>query len=253
VPCFNEEGNLRALHQAITQTLDQIHISYELIVADDCSIDGSWLVLKQMALGDPRVRGLRLERNSGQSAAFWSGMKAARGRYIATMDADLQNRPEDLPKFLEHLERWDCVCGSRVQTRKKGDSFVRRASSRIANWVRNTATNESVTDSGCCYRVFKRECIDNLKFFKGMHRFLPTLFKIEGYTVAEISVSHRPRLSGRSHYGVWDRLFAATYDLLAVCWMQRRMFRYQIAEQINPPEMIEVNSAKELEVEGAVL
>ena len=233
VPCFNEEGNLHPLQQTICDELHKIELSYELIIIDDCSTDGSWAVLRRLAEGDPRIRGLRLERNSGQSAAIWAGLKAARGRYIVTMDADLQNSPEDLHKLLEQLEHWDCVCGSRVQTRKKGDSFVRRASSRIANWVRNTATNEHVTDSGCCYRAFKRECIDNLKFFKGMHRFLPTLIKIEGYSVTEVAVGHKPRLTGHSHYGVWDRLFAASYDLMAICWMQRRMFRYQIEDRVN--------------------
>ncbi len=108
-------------------------------------------------------------------------MKAARGRYIITLDADLQNDPRDVPQFLAALEKFDCVCGSRIAARGEGDSFVRIASSRIANWVRNKLSGENVTDAGCCYRAFKRECIADLKFFKGMHRFLPTLFKIEGF------------------------------------------------------------------------
>lgn len=223
------------MRQKICSELEKASVPFELIIADDCSTDNSWNVIRELAAQDNRIRGLRLERNSGQSAALWAGLKAARGRYIATMDADLQNTPEDLPKFIEQLGKWDCVCGSRVQTRKQGDSFVRLASSKIANGVRNWATKENVTDSGCCYRAFKRECIDNLKFFKGMHRFLPTLFKIEGYTVTEIPVGHKPRYTGKSHYGVWDRLFAAFYDLLAVRWMQRRMFRYQIADCVNLP------------------
>jgi hypothetical protein len=125
------------------------------------------------------------------------------------------------------------VCGSRVEQRKKGDSLVRQISSRIANGIRNRLTHETVTDSGCCYRVFRRECAANLRFFKGMHRFLPTLFKIEGYTVVEIPVSHHPRTAGQSHYGVWNRLFASFYDLLAVRWMQKRMFRYEVKEKVN--------------------
>jgi len=197
------------------------------------------------------VRGLRLERNSGQSAAFWAGLKAARGRFLVTMDADLQNRPEDLPKFLEHLAAWDCVCGSRVRVRKKGDSSVRRLSSTIANWVRNKATGERVSDSGCCYRAFKRECIENLKFFNGMHRFLPTLFKMEGYSVAEIEINHAPRLSGQSHYGTWNRLWVATCDMLAVCWMKRRMFQYRIAEHADSPEVVSTQGPKPVEAEHA--
>jgi hypothetical protein len=117
--------------------------------------------------------------------------------------------------------------------RGEGDHFIRIASSRIANWVRNKLSGENISDAGCTYRAFKRECIDNLKFFKGMHRFLPTLFKIEGYTVTEIEVSNQPRFAGQAHYGVWNRLFASFYDLLAVRWMKKRMFQYKVAEKIN--------------------
>src|SRR6266699_3194766 len=158
-------------------------------------------------------------------------MKAARGRCIVTLDADLQNDPKDMPKFLESLKSYNCVCGTRVKVRGAGDHFVRVASSRIANWVRNKLSGEQITDAGCTYRAFKRECIAGLKFFKGMHRFLPTLFKIEGFTVTEIAVSNNPRFAGQSHYGVWNRLFASFYDLLAVRWIKKRMFRYQIAER----------------------
>jgi hypothetical protein len=105
----------------------------------------------------------------------------------------------------------------------------------MANWVRNKLTRETIADSACCYRAFKCECINNLKFFKGMHRFLPTLIKLEGYSVTEIPVAHNARAAGRSHYGVWNRVFASAYDLLAVRWMQKRMFRYQIAERVNLP------------------
>ena len=143
----------------------------------------------------------------------------------------MQNDPKDLPKFLEALKNFDCVCGTRVKARGEGDNFIRVASSRIANWVRNKLSGEQISDAGCTYRAFKRECIENLKFFKGMHRFLPTLFKIEGHTVTEIEVSNNPRFAGQSNYGVWNRLFASFYDLLAVRWMKKRMFKYKIAEK----------------------
>jgi hypothetical protein len=135
--------------------------------------------------------------------------------------------------LLAALKDFDCACGTRVAARAQGDNFVRIASSRIANWVRNKLSGENITDAGCCYRAFKRECIEDLKFFKGMHRFLPTLFKIEGFTVTEVPISHNPRASGQTHYGVWNRLFASFYDLLAVRWMKKRMFKYRIAEKIN--------------------
>ena len=233
IPCYNEQGNLHPLIAAIRQAVDPLSLAYEIVITDDCSKDKSWDILKQLAAGDNRICIQRFVFNCGESAASWAGLKAARGKYLVTLDADLQNDPRDLPKFLEALKQFDCVCGSRVESRGKGDNFVRIASSRIANWVRNRLSGEQISDAGCTYRAFKRECIENLKFFKGMHRFLPTLFKIEGFTVTEIQVTNNPRFAGQSHYGVWNRLFASFYDLLAVRWMKKRMFRYQIAERVN--------------------
>ncbi len=233
IPCYNEQDNLRALLKAIREAVDPLNLPYEVVITDDCSRDKSWEILKELAAGDPRVRGQRFAFNCGESAASWAGLKAARGRYLVTLDADLQNDPRDLPKFLEALKHFDCVCGTRVKARGEGDNFIRVASSRIANWVRNKLSGEQIADAGCTYRAFKRECIGNLKFFKGMHRFLPTLFKIEGHTVTEIEVTNNPRFAGQSHYGVWNRLFASFYDLLAVRWMKKRMFQYRIADKIN--------------------
>jgi dolichol-phosphate mannosyltransferase len=233
IPCYNEEGNLRPLIAAIHEAADSLGVPYEVVITDDCSKDKSWEILKGLAASDKRIRIQRFAYNRGESAASWAGLKAARGQYLVTLDADLQNDPKDLPKFLEALKQFDCVCGTRVESRGKGDNFVRIASSRIANWVRNKLSGERISDAGCTYRAFKRECIENLKFFKGMHRFLTTLFKIEGFTVTEIPVTNNPRFAGQSHYGVWNRLFASFYDLLAVRRMKKRMFRYQIAERAN--------------------
>lgn len=233
LPCHNEQDNLRALITALREAIEPLKLSYEIVVTDDCSTDQSWTMLKEFAAADKRLRVQRFVKNAGQSAALWAGMKAARGRYLITLDADLQNDPRDIPEFLAALKQFDCVCGSRVAARAQGDNFVRVASSRIANWVRNKLSGETISDAGCCYRAFKRECIADLKFFKGMHRFLPTLFKIEGFTVTEIPVRHNPRVRGQTHYGVWNRLFASFYDLLAVRWMKKRMFRFEIGERVN--------------------
>ncbi len=233
IPCHNEEGNLRPLVAAIREATEPLKLTFEIVIVDDCSTDTSWKVLQELAAADSRVRGLKFAYNCGQSAAMFAGMKAAKGKYIVTLDADLQNDPRDIPLFLEALKNVDCVCGTRVEARSKGDSFVRIISSRIANWVRNRLSGETISDAGCCFRAFKRECVADLKFFKGMHRFLPTLFKIDGYTVAEIPIRHNPRASGQAHYGVWNRLFASFYDLLAVRWMKKRMFRYKVSETLN--------------------
>ena len=233
IPCYNEEASLRELIKTIREAVDPLKITYEVVITDDCSKDTSWSILKELAADDPRIRVQRFAFNCGESAASWAGLRAARGQYLVTLDADLQNDPRDLPKFLEALKKFDCVCGTRVESRGKGDNFVRIASSRIANWVRNQLSGEQISDAGCTYRAFKRECIANLKFFKGMHRFLPTLFKIEGFNVTEIPVTNNPRFAGQSNYGVWNRLFASFYDLLAVRWMKKRMFRYEVRETIN--------------------
>ena len=233
IPCHNEQDNLRPLVQAIREVAATVGRTFEIVITDDCSQDRSWAVLQELAAADPRVRALRFARNAGQSAAMWAGLQAARGRYLVTLDADLQNDPKDLPKLLEGLKQFDCVCGSRVKSRKQGDSLIRIASSRIANWVRNKLSGETISDAGCCFRAFKRECVADLKFFKGMHRFIPTLIKIEGFTVGEVAISHHPRSAGQTHYGVWNRLFASFYDLLAVRWMQRRMFKFHVEERLN--------------------
>ena len=233
IPCYNEEGNLRELIKAIRAVSEPLKLAYEVVITDDCSQDTSWPIIQELGKEDARIRGLRFAFNCGESAAQWAAIKAARGRYFVTLDADLQNDPKDLPKFLEALKSYDCVCGSRVATRSEGDSFVKVISSRIANGVRNKLSGENISDAGCCYRAFKRECVDNLKFFKGMHRFMPTLIKMEGFTVTEIPVTSNPRFAGQSHYGVWNRLFASFYDLLAVRWMKKRMVKFKVAAKIN--------------------
>lgn len=224
-PCHNERENLRPFVEAIRAAV--AGRTHEIVLVDDASTDGSWELMKKLG-----VHALRFEYNCGQSAALWAGMKAARGGIIVTLDSDMQNPPSEIPRFLDALRQADCVCGSRVEARSKGDSWVRRASSKIANNVRNKLSGETISDAGCCFRAFRRECIANIKFFKGAHRFLPTLIKMEGFTVTEIPISHNPRQAGLSHYGVWNRLFKSSADLLAVRWMKKRVIRYKIAEEI---------------------
>jgi len=233
IPCHNEQENLPPLLSAIHATLDPLGLDFEVVITDDYSTDNSWSVLRQLAASDPRLRIQRFKFNCGESAASWAGMQVACGRYIATLDADLQNDPKDLPAMIESLARADCVCGTRVQTRRRGDNWIRIASSRIANSVRNKLSGETISDAGCTYRAFRRECIAKVKFFNGAHRFLPTLIKLEGFRVIEVPVSTNPRLSGSSHYGVWNRLFKSFRDLLAIRWMKSRALRYEIAESVN--------------------
>jgi dolichol-phosphate mannosyltransferase len=234
VPVFNEAENLPLLHEAIANVVDPAGIDVELILVDDGSTDGSWQAIQKLVAKDPRVRGIRFRKNCGESAASDAGLRAARGQYVMTMDADLQNDPKDITKFLEALAKGpDCVCGTRVASRGKGDNFVRVASSRIANWVRNKLSDEQISDAGCTYRAFKRECVKKLKLYRGLHRFIPTLLKMEGFTVVEIPVSNNPRLHGESKYGVWNRLFKSFRDLLAIRWMKSRLLGYEVAEELD--------------------
>ena len=232
-PCHNERDNLAPLARAVRAALEPLGLAYEIVLVDDASTDGSWDALKNLGAADPRIRAQRFAQQCGQSAALWAGIRAARGRVIVTMDADMQNPPSEIPRFLEALKQADCVCGSRVAARAQGDSWLRRASSHIANWVRNRVSGEAISDAGCCYRAFRRECVENVRFFKGAHRFLPTLIRMEGFAVSEIPISHNPRRSGRTHYGVWNRLFKSSADLLAVRWMKSRVIRYRITETLN--------------------
>jgi len=233
IPCHNEAENLRPLLAAIHAALDPPALDFEVVITDDCSSDDSWRVLEELSGSDPRLRAQRFKFNCGESAASWAGMQIARGRYIATLDADLQNDPKDLRAMIKALDRADCVCGTRVETRGEGDSWLRIVCSRIANWVRNKLSGENISDAGCTYRVFKRECISRIKFFNGAHRFLPTLIKLEGFSVTEVPVSNNPRRAGQSHYGVWNRLFKSFRDLLAVRWMKSRRLSYEIADSLN--------------------
>ncbi len=234
VPVYNEEENLPLLHEAIARVFDANNIDGEIVLVDDGSSDGSWAQIEKLVQRDPRVRGLKFKSNCGETAASDAGLRAARGRYVMTMDADLQNDPQDIPKFLEALNQgWDCVCGTRVATRGKGDNFIRVASSRIANAVRNKLSDEQISDAGCTYRAFKRECVSKLKLYRGLHRFIPTLLKMEGFTVTEIAVTNNPRLHGESKYGVWNRLFKSFRDLLAIRWMKSRILGYQVATELD--------------------
>ncbi len=235
VPVYNERDNLPLLREAIAKVVDANGIAAELILVDDGSTDGSWEAIEALVRLDPRVRGLKFKFNCGETAASDAGLRAARGKYVMTMDADLQNDPKDIPAFLKAFEQpgVDCVCGTRVATRGKGDSFIRVASSRIANSVRNKLSQEQISDAGCTYRCFKRECVSKLKLYRGLHRFIPTLLKMEGYRVTEIPVSNNPRVHGESKYGVWNRLFKSFRDLLAIRWMKSRLLGYEVGVELD--------------------
>jgi dolichol-phosphate mannosyltransferase len=228
-PAYNEADNLGPLVREITEAVAPLGKPYEIIFVDDGSTDRSAGVLRDLMREVPALRVLALERNSGQTAALDAGLRAARGTYVATLDADRQNDPAEIPRLLAMLEADECDMAGGWRARRN-DPWLRRVSTRIANGVRNWLTREQIHDSACGLKVFRRECVARLKLYNGMHRFLPTLVKLEGYRVAEVPVNHRPRAAGTAKYGVWNRVFRALRDCLAVRWMQRRMIRYRVTE-----------------------
>jgi glycosyltransferase involved in cell wall biosynthesis len=231
VPVYNEEESLPLLWQEIREVLDPAGLQYEAIFVDDGSQDRSAEIISEVRERDRRVRLIKLKTNAGETAATDAGFKAVRGRYVVVMDADLQNDPRDIPAMLAHLDQWDAVTGWRVD-RAAGDSWIRRLSSRVANRVRNALTQETIQDSGCTFRAFRRECLRDLVLYRGLHRFIPTLLRMRGFRVLEVPVNHRPRRFGKSKYGIGNRALRAFVDLLAVRWMKDRHLRYEIAEEL---------------------
>ena len=222
VPLFNEEENVPILQSELTAAL--AGLDYEIIFVDDGSSDQT---VARIAPG-PGIRVLRFERNAGQSAALYTGLRSARGATAVLIDGDLQNDPADIPGLLAEIERGaDLVCGYRKQRK---DTLVKRITSRIANFVRSRFTRDGVRDTGCTLKAMRRECISALLPFKGMHRFIPALVKGAGYRLVEIPVNHRPRKFGQSKYGLGNRAIRATIDMFGVRWLLSRQLNFKVRD-----------------------
>jgi dolichol-phosphate mannosyltransferase len=222
VPVFNEEENVSILQSELRAALSGL--DYEIVFVDDGSTDRSAEKIETA----PNIRILRFERNTGQSAALYAGIRAARGETIVMIDGDLQNDPADIPRLLEQISRGaDLVCGYRA---KRKDTITKRMTSRIANFVRSRFTKDHVRDTGCTLKAMRRECADALVPFKGMHRFIPALIRGAGYRLVEIPVNHRPRRFGQTKYGFGSRAWRATMDMFGVRWLLSRRLDYKIRD-----------------------
>ena len=220
VPVFNEEENISILQSELRAALDGL--DYEIVFVDDGSVD---CTVERIETA-PNVLLIRFEKNTGQSAALYAGLQAARGANAVLIDGDLQNDPADIPRLLAEIARGaDLVCGYRIN---RQDTLVKRLTSWIANAVRSRFTKDGVRDTGCTLKAIRRECISALVPFKGMHRFIPALLKGAGYRVVEIPVNHRPRRFGQSKYGLGNRALRATIDMFGVRWLLSRRLNYKI-------------------------
>lgn len=230
VPFYNEEANVAPLLEEIRAAMAPLG-DYEVVTVDDCSTDGTRAQLLACA-ADPHVRVLAHGRNRGQSAALCTGVEAARGTWVITLDGDGQNDPRDIPRLLSEVAVAKpplLVCGHR---QKRQDNGLRLVSSRIANGVRSRMLGDDTPDTGCGLKVMQRAAFMKLPRFDHMHRFLPALVRRDGGGILSVPVSHRARLHGQSKYGVWNRLWVGIVDLFGVMWLKRRAFRAATSEEL---------------------
>jgi glycosyltransferase involved in cell wall biosynthesis len=223
IPVYNEEDNIIPLHQELKKILNSIGRSCEIIFVDDGSSDKSVKKMFDLFDLDPNVKIIQFKRNFGQSAAMKAGFDHAAGALIITMDADLQNDPSDIAKIIDVLEsdNYDVVCGWR---RFRHDPFFKKIFSRYANKLRILLTGESIHDSGCTLRVYRRECISDLELYGELHRYIPAILTWKGYLVGEIEINHRERAFGVTKYS-WDRIMKGFLDLIVISFWQKYSFR----------------------------
>ncbi|MGL5054465.1 MAG: glycosyltransferase family 2 protein [Fusobacteriaceae bacterium] len=227
IPIYNEKENILAMLERVESAFKKEFKDYEIIFVNDGSNDGSYEILNKIKLENKNIRVYHFVQNKGQSAALDAGFQKAEGDLILMMDGDLQTDPEDVYKLLKFIPEYDFVNGKRA-TRE--DGFKRKLASTIGNGFRNFVTGDNIQDTGCPLKLFKKEIVKSYKMFDGMHRFLPTLAKYNGFKVIEVPVRHYDRLYGESKYKVFGRGFKAFKDVFAVRWMKNRILNWKIEE-----------------------
>lgn len=228
IPLFNEAENLDQLLAELRAALTEVGRSYEIVLVDDGSTDGTGDRLACERARDGAIVAIRFERNAGQSAALAAGIARARGGVVVTLDGDLQNDPADLPLLLAGLEYADVVSGVRAERK---DTWSRRIQSRVANAARRALLGDPVTDIGCSFKVYRREALEGLPMFDGVHRFLPALCVFRGARYAEVPLRHRARRHGSSTYGIANRLGRGLGDLAGMLWLKSRLLHYRVKKE----------------------
>lgn len=219
LPVYNEEENIKYAVEKCNSALKKGFNEYEIIVVNDGSTDNSSVEIDKVLTEFSSVKKINFKKNLGQTAATFAGIKKSTGKYIVTMDSDMQTDPEDIYVLLNYIDKYDFINGKRT-TRE--DGFKRKISSLIGNGVRNFITKDSIQDTGCPIKLFKKECSKAFFPINGMHRFMPTLAKIAGYSVIEVPVKHFDRVYGKSKYGVFNRVFKGLKDAFGIRWLKSR-------------------------------
>lgn len=226
VPAHDEEGNIPELARRLEEALEGR--DYEIVFVDDESRDATQARMREARARNPRIRVIAKTTRQGKTTSLLAGFEHARGRIIATIDADLQDDPRDIVRCLGHLgDGVDAVNGWR---QKRDDGFVKRVSSKVGNGVRRAVLHGPIRDAGTGIRVFRRECLSAIFPFEGMHRYFGELLAMKGFRIVEVPVDHHARHAGVAKYGVGNRLFRGIADVLAVKWMQRRIARHSTRE-----------------------
>jgi glycosyltransferase involved in cell wall biosynthesis len=216
VPAMNEEGNIPALHRAIADVLEATGITFELILVDDGSIDGTWQAIEALSARDQRVIGLRHRRNFGKARGLATGFAVASGELVLTMDADLQDDPAEIPRFLAKLdEGFDLVSGWKQRRR---DPLSKTLPSRVFNATVRAVSGVPLHDFNCGFKIYRADVVRNIRLYGELHRFTPVLAHAEGFRIGELAVRHHPRRWGTSKYG-WSRLIKGFLDLLTVTFL----------------------------------
>jgi len=228
IPVFDEEESLPVLQEKITSVMRKCGSGYEVLYIDDSSRDNSFNILKGIKGKDPRVKVYSFENHQGQSAALCAGVRLAKGNWIITLDADLQNPPEEIAKLLVYKNEYDFITGIRE---KRQDSFMRIISSRTAWLFRRAVLKDSTKDVGCSLRCFRRNVAEAFPFFRNFHRFFPYLAGRIGFRIKEVKVKHSPRKFGKSKYSTLNRLGQGIFDLIGVFWLSKRILKYRVKDE----------------------
>jgi len=224
IPLKDEESNIEDLIKELEPVMESIQQPWELLCIDDGSTDNTLNILQKLQKSRPHMHIISFLRNYGQSSAFDAGFNAAQGEFVITMDGDRQNDPRDIPKLIGSINGFDMVCGQRINRK---DPWNKKVISKLANAIRSRVCDDGVTDTGCSLKLYRKKCLQKIALFEGMHRFLPALFLIHGFSIGQVPVNHRERVKGKTKYNLFNRSFNTVVDMWAVHWMKKRHLSYQ--------------------------